>query len=98
MCTLDIGEDGLEINAGSGAASPEDSGKFFLSNVRLRQRPVQTGKVALPNSGHSLLQASNRQAWLKDVFLEGSALSARVRGLDVGSSVAVYMEGTLLLL
>lgn len=97
MCTLDVYEDGFQINPGSGAAAAEDSGKLLLSNIRMRQRPVEVGGVVLPTSGHAgLVWVGNEELWLKDVFLEGSALSPRARGLDIEAGVAVYMEGAIL--
>lgn len=94
-CTLDMYEDGFRTNPGRGA----DTGKLFLSNLRIRQSPLQLGRATgggalLPTTGQAgLILAGNEQLWLKDVFLEGSALSPRARGLDAEAGVAVYMEG-----
>lgn len=96
MCTVHIYEDGFQINQGSGIASPQDAGKLVLSNIRMRQTPVEVDGALVPSTGHAgLILVRFQQLWLQNVFLEGSRLSPRARGLDVDAGVAVYMEGTV---
>jgi hypothetical protein len=97
MCTIDVDETFLQTNSGSGVTTPEDAGKLFITNLRIRQRPLETGLAPIPALGPlgMMVLVSNDQLWMKDVILEGNTLAPRGRGLDIAADVDVYMEGTI---